>query len=208
MRIGIIGAGNVGRALGRAWLAGGHDIRWGVPQPGDPKYADLGGARLGPPAAAAQAAEAIVLATPWEATEAAVRSLGDLAGKVLIDCTNPLAQGAEGLTLALGHAVSGGERVAEWATGAAVFKTLNQTGAENMARAREFTERPVMFVAGDDDRRKPIVLGLVAELGFEAVDAGPLGIARLLEPLAMLWIDQALMRGAGTAFAFARLTRP
>lgn len=208
MRIGIIGAGNVGRALGRAWLEGGHDIRWGVPQPGDRKYADLGGERLGPPAAAAQAAEVIVLATPWPATETAVRSLGDIAGKVLIDCTNPLAQGAEGLTLALGHTVSGGERVAGWAAGAAVFKTLNQTGAENMARARQFTERPVMFVAGDDARSKPLVLGLVAELGFDAVDAGPLRIARLLEPMAMLWIDQALMRGAGTAFAFARVRRP
>ncbi|HZU91907.1 MAG TPA: NAD(P)-binding domain-containing protein [Stellaceae bacterium] len=211
MRIGIIGAGNVGRALGRAWLAGGHDARWGVPQPGDPKYADLGGERLGSPAAAAQAAEAIVLATPWPATESAVRSLGTVAGKILIDCTNPLVQsttgqGAEGLTLALGHTVSGGELVARWAAGAAVFKTLNQTGAENMARAREFKERPVMFVAGDE-RQKPIVLGLVAELGFDAVDAGPLDRARLLEPFGMLWIDQALMRGAGRGFAFARLTR-
>lgn len=207
MRIGIIGAGNVGRVLGRAWLAGGHDIRWGVPQPGDPKYADLGGERLGTPAAAAQAAEAVVLATPWDATEAAVRSLGDLAGKLLIDCTNPLAQGAEGLTLALGHTVSGGELVARWALGAAVFKTLNQTGAENMARAREFTERPVMFVAGDDAGRKPIVLDLVAELGFDAVDAGPLRIARLLEPFGMLWIDQVYAHGAGTGFAFARVNR-
>jgi predicted dinucleotide-binding enzyme len=208
MRIGIIGAGNVGRALGQAWLALGHDIRWGVPQPGDPKYADLGGGRLGSPAAAAQAAEAIVLATPWGATETAVRSLGNIAGKIVIDCTNPLAQSAAGLTLALGHTVSGGERVAEWAADAAVFKTLNQTGAENMTRAREFKRRPVMFVAGDDERKKPIVLGLVTELGFDAVDAGPLRIARLLEPMAMLWIDQALARGAGTGFAFARLTRP
>jgi predicted dinucleotide-binding enzyme len=179
-----------------------------VPQPGDPKYADLGGARLATPAAAARTTEVIVLATPWQATESAVRSLGNIAGKVLIDCTNPLTQSAEGLALALGHTVSGGELVARWAAGAAVFKTLNQTGAENMARAREFTERPVMFVAGDDDRQKPIVLGLVAELGFDAVDAGPLRIARLLEPFGMLWIDQALMRGAGRGFAFARLTRP
>lgn len=208
MRIGIIGAGNVGRALGQAWLAGGHDVRWGVPQPGDPKYADLERERLGAPAAAAREAEAIVLATPWQASEAAVRGLGDIAGKVLIDCTNPLAQGAEGLTLALGHTTSGGERVAGWAAGAAVFKTLNQTGAENMARAHEFRERPVMFVAGDDERRKPVVLGLVAELGFEAVDAGPLKIARLLEPFGMLWIDQVYAHGAGTGFAFARLSRP
>jgi hypothetical protein len=59
-----------------------------------------------------------------------------------------------------------------------------------------------MFVAGDDDARKPAVLALVSKIGFEAIDAGPLRIARLLEPFAMLWIDQALLRGRGQDFAF------
>jgi 8-hydroxy-5-deazaflavin:NADPH oxidoreductase len=64
-----------------------------------------------------------------------------------------------------------------------------------------------MFVAGDDEQNKPVVLKLVGDLGFEAVDAGPLRMARLLEPYAMLWIDQALNRGAGRDFAFARTQR-
>jgi predicted dinucleotide-binding enzyme len=76
-----------------------------------------------------------------------------------------------------------------------------------MARTRDFPQPPVMFVAGDDATRKPVVLGLVGELGFEAVDAGPLRIARLLEPYGMLWIDQALNRGAGRGFAFVRVRR-
>jgi predicted dinucleotide-binding enzyme len=76
-----------------------------------------------------------------------------------------------------------------------------------MARARDFAQRPVMFVAGDDETGKPIVLGLVEELGFEAVDAGPLRLARLLEPYGMLWIDQVLKRGAGPGFAFSRVRR-
>jgi predicted dinucleotide-binding enzyme len=63
--------------------------------------------------------------------------------------------------------------------------------------------KPVMFVAGDDAAHKPAVMGLAGDLGFEAADAGPLRMARLLEPMAMLWIDQALYRGAGTDFAFA-----
>ena len=208
MQIGIIGAGNVGRALGSGWSAIDHQIRYGVPDPSNPKYADLGADKVGVPAAVAGGAEVIVLATPWNAVEAAVRSLGDLAARIVIDCTNPLAMRSDGLGLAVGHEISGGELVARWAVGASVFKTLNQTGAENMARAHEFAQKPLMFVAGDDDQKKPVVLKLVEELGFEAVDAGPLRIARLLEPYAMLWIDQALTRGAGRDFALTRIRRP
>jgi 8-hydroxy-5-deazaflavin:NADPH oxidoreductase len=64
-----------------------------------------------------------------------------------------------------------------------------------------------MFVAGDDDAKKPAVLSLVASLGFEAVDAGPLRNARHLEAYGMLWIDQALYRGRGRSFAFALTDR-
>jgi len=179
MQIAIVGAGNVGGTLGPAWVS----------NPADPKYAGLGAGNLAVPAEAVRDAEALVLATPWNATEAAVRGLGNLAGRIVLDCTNPLTMGPEGLGLALGHTISGGEMVAGWAAGAAVFKTLNQTGAENMAKAHNFASPPVMFVAGDDAAKKPVVLGLVGDLGFEAVDAGPLRIARLLEPYGMLWID-------------------
>lgn len=207
MRLAIIGAGNVGTALGASWSAKGHDVVYGVPDPQKPKYAALprGAVRRGPEAA--KDAAAIVLATPWRATEAAIRELGDLKGKIVIDCTNPLAMGPEGLHLVLGYAMSGGEQVAAWAKGAAVFKTFNQTGAENMAAASRFDHRPVMFVAGDGEARKPEVMRLVSDLGFEAIDAGPLQAARLLEPLAMLWIELAMKRGQDHAFAFALARR-
>lgn len=207
MRLAMIGAGNVGSALGRAWLKAGEDVVFGIPDPGDPKYGVLPPARLRRPAEAARDAEAIVLATPWPATEAAVKSLGDLSGKIVIDCTNPLRMGSNGLELALGYDISAGERVASWAPGASVFKSLNQTGAENMEKAALFPVKPVMFVAGDDAAKKPIVMGLIEKLGFEVIDAGPLRVARLLEPLAMLWIDQALTRGRGTDFTFALARR-
>jgi predicted dinucleotide-binding enzyme len=204
MRVAIIGAGNVGSALGRAWLRVGEDVVFGVPDPADPKYDSLPRERVRTPVQAAENAEAVVLATPWPATEAAVKGLSDLHGKVLIDCTNPLGMGRDGLELVLGHNTSGGEQVAVWASG---FKALNQTGAENMERAAEYPMRPVMFVAGDDEARKPIVLSLITKLGFEAIDAGPLRIARLLEAYGMLWIDQALNRGRGRSFAFALTDR-
>jgi hypothetical protein len=203
MRIGIIGAGNVGSALGRAWLGGGEDVIFGVPNPADPKYRSLPEERLRTAPEAARNAEVIVLATPWPATKAAVKSLGDLSGKIVIDCTNPLGMGPDGLELVLGHTTSGGEQVASWAAGAAVFKTLNQIGADNMDKTALFPIRPVMFVAGDDPSKKPVAMSLVAKLGFEPVDAGPLRIARLLEAYGMLWIDQALNRGRGQNFAFA-----
>jgi len=208
MSIGIIGAGNVGSALGRAWLGAGEDVLFGIPNPSDPKYGLLPRERLRMPAETARDAEVLVLATPWPATEMAVKSLGDLSGKILIDCTNPLGMGPDGLELVLGYSISGGERVAAWASGAAVFKTLNQTGAENMEKASSFSVRPVMFVAGDDDAKKPVVLALIEKLGFAAIDAGPLRIARLLEAYGMLWIDQALYRGRGPYFAFALTERP
>ena len=111
--------------------------------------------------------------------------------------------GPDGLTLVLGHTTSAGEQVAGWAPGAAVFKTLNQIGFELMADNAGFSHRPVMFVAGDDAARKPAVLGLVGDLGFEAVDAGGLELARLLEPFGMLWIHMAINRNAGRDRAFA-----
>jgi 8-hydroxy-5-deazaflavin:NADPH oxidoreductase len=207
MRLAIIGAGQVGAALGGAWSAKRHEVVYGVPDPQKPKYAALPRGAVMRGREAVKGADAIVLATPWQATEAALRELGDLNGRLIVDCTNPLAMGPEGLHLVLGHTGSGGEQVAAWAAGAAVFKTFNHIGASNMALASRFDPQPVMFVAGDDAARKGEVMRLVGDLGFEAVDAGPLQAARLLEPLAMLWIELALKRGQGGAFAFALARR-
>jgi predicted dinucleotide-binding enzyme len=148
-----------------------------------------------------------VLATPWPQTETACRDIQPAAGKIVIDCTNPLKAGADGLALEIGFDISGGERIASWCQGAAVFKTFNQTGFENMRSPQRYPVRPVMFVAGDDAARKPMVLKLVADCGFESVDAGPLRSSRLLEPLAMLWIALAFAGGRNPDFAFA-ITRP
>jgi predicted dinucleotide-binding enzyme len=204
MKIAVIGAGNVGQAVGRKWAQRGHHVTFGVRDSADPKYASLKTASL---ADAARGAEAILLATPWGATEAALQAAGDLSGKLLLDATNPLTMGPQGMALALGHTISAGEMVARWAKGAAVFKTLNTTGFNNMADASGYALKPVMFYAGDEAARRASVASLVEELGFDPVDAGPLSNARLLEPYAMLWIDLALKRGQGRDIAFALLRR-
>jgi 8-hydroxy-5-deazaflavin:NADPH oxidoreductase len=204
MKIAIVGAGNVGKALGKAWEKRGHNVIYGVRNPGDAKYDELKTARV---ADAARPADAILLATPWDATEAALNSAGNLADKLILDATNPLSMGPQGMGLAVGHTTSGGEMVAAWAKGAAVFKTLNTTGFNNMEDTAGYAQKPVMFFAGDDQGQRATVAALLSDLGFAPVDAGPLSNARLLEPYALLWIDLALQRGQGRDFAFALMKR-
>ena len=210
MKLAIIGAGNVGGALGANWAQKGHDVFFGVRDPKAEKTQGLlktigGRARAGSVAEAAAFADVITLSTPWPATEAAIHAMGNVKGKVILDATNPLTRGPDGIGLEIGHSISGGEKVQGWAAGASVFKTLNTTGFSNMANPVFNGVKSVMFVAGDDEANKPKVLKLVGKLGFEAVDAGPLRIARLLEPHAMLWIHLALVRGLGRDWAFGIL---
>jgi hypothetical protein len=213
MKIAIIGAGNVGGTLGTAWAQkAGHEILFGVRNPAAEKtqalVGKLGGkARAVAPAEAAASADFIVLTTPWPQAEAAVRSLGNVSGKIILDAINPLAMGPDGLGLEIGHSISAGEKVQGWAAGALVFKTLNTTGFGNMAEPIYHGVKSVMFVAGDDAASKPKVIDLVATLGFDVIDAGPLRNARLLEAHAMLWIELALKHGLGRNWAFARLKR-
>jgi 8-hydroxy-5-deazaflavin:NADPH oxidoreductase len=213
MKLGIIGAGNVGGTLGTAWAQkAGHDIFFGVRDPNSEKTQALvkklaGKARAGSAGEAAAFGDFIVLTTPWPAAEPVIRSMGDLRGKILLDATNPLAMGPDGLGLEIGHSISAGEKVQGWAAGASVFKTLNTTGFGNMAEPIYHGVKSVMFVAGDDAASKPKVIALVADLGFDVIDAGPLRNARLLEAHAMLWIDLALKRGLGRDWAFARVRR-
>jgi len=211
MRIAILGTGNVGAALGKGWARARHTIAYGVRDPGAAKHkaaaAEAGGAAVASVAEAARGAEVIVLAVPSDAVGAAVGACGDLSGRIIIDPTNPLRMGAEGLELAIGFSTSAGEQTAALAPRAAVFKTLNQAGSAVMADATGYAAPPVMFVAGDDTAKKPAVMGLVRDLGFDAVDAGGIKAARLLEPLAMLWIHMLLNRQAPGDNAFAYLER-
>jgi 8-hydroxy-5-deazaflavin:NADPH oxidoreductase len=209
MKIAIIGAGRVGAALGTRWAAGGHQVMYGVRKPDDARIkallADTPKGRAGSVAEAAAFGDVVVLATPWSATENAIRAAGSLAGKVVVDVTNPLNETFSGLTV--GRTSSGGEMVAGWAKGAKVIKTLNSTGSNNMLDPKYGKDAVSMFVCGDDAAAKATVSELVKALGFDVVDAGPLASARLLEPLAMLWISLAYAWGQGTDIAFRLLRR-
>jgi hypothetical protein len=208
MKIGIIGSGNVGSALGQRWAIAGHEIKYGARNAAKPELVALL-KKIGARASAGSVAEAaafgnvILLTTPWNGTQAAIASAGNLAGKIVVDCTNPLKADLSGLSFGLD--TSGAEQVAHWANGARVVKCFNTTGAENMTDPRFGSDRAVMFLAGDDDAAKATVSKLGEDLGFEMVDAGGLEIARLLEPVAMLWVHLAFRRGLGRNFAFKLL---
>ena len=210
MKIAVLGMGSVGGTLGRRWAELGHAVTFGSKDPRDAKGKELvasikGKAKVATVFEAAADADVVVLATPWEANRTALGAAGDLTGKILIDVTNPLKPNLAGLAVGLDN--SGAEEVAKLAAGARVYKALNQTGWENMADPTYPGGRAVMFVAGDEPAGKAMVLGLVAELGFESIDAGELTIARLLEPYAMLWIHLMVRRKLGRHFAFGLMRR-
>ncbi|MCI0577374.1 MAG: NAD(P)-binding domain-containing protein [Chloroflexi bacterium] len=209
MKIAIIGTGRVGQALGTGWARAGHQVIFGSRRPDSDEVQQIVAA-AGPNASAAPVAEAaaaagvVVLATPWAAVRDVIASAGDLAGKVVVDCTNPIKPGLE---LAVGLTTSGGEQVAGWAAGARVVKAFNTTGAENMANP-DYGGRPAtMFICGDDAGARATVASLASDLGFGVVDCGPLKLARTLEPLAILWIHLAAVQGLGRNIAFALLHR-
>ncbi len=207
MKIAIIGAGSVGATLGRRWHGKGHTIRYGVREPGADKYETLADhASVFSNHEAAAGADIVVLATPWQTTEAAISELGSaIDGKVLIDCTNPLEADLSGLTH--GFDDSGGEQVARWAPSARVVKALNTTGSNNMEDPEIDGIRTVMFVAGDDAEARATVAGLTDELGFDTIEVGELASACMLEQLAMLWISLAFRFGMGREIGLAVLRR-
>jgi predicted dinucleotide-binding enzyme len=210
MRIAVLGAGNVGGTLGRRWADAGHDVAFGVRRPSDGAAAVKGGdtlparARVVSPPEAVKGAEVVVLATPWNAAQDALQeagaSTGALDGLVLIDATNPLTPG---LTLDTGPAgESAAERVQAWVPNAKVVKAFNTTGFNNMQNPVYGGAATAMFYAGNDASAKRATHDLATALGFDAVDAGNLVQARLLEQLAVLWISLAY--GAGGAPALGR----
>jgi 8-hydroxy-5-deazaflavin:NADPH oxidoreductase len=191
MKIGILGTGKMGTALGRAFARLGHDVVFGT---SDPER----GARLNPGARvvshrdAAEHGEMLVLATRWENTEEVLRASAPFDGKVLMSCVNPAT---ETEALAVGHTTSAAEEIARWAPTARVVEAFNGTYSEAVNLSPENPTGETVFLCGDDDAARRAVADLTKALGFDPLDAGPLRNARYLEPLAALVVY--LVRKAG-----------
>jgi len=210
MKIAIIGIGNVGGTLGPAWAKAGHEVIYGVRDPNSDKVKhllDISGsnAEAAGVAQAAERADVIVLATPWSATREAVAAAGDLHGKIVVDCTNPIAPDLKGLSI--GTTTSAGEQVAQWAEGAKVVKAFNTTGSGNMTDPHYGSQALTMLICGDDSEARETVAQLSGDVGFDPCITGPLYHARYFEPMAMLWVDMAYLQGRGPDFAYKILSR-
>ena len=186
MNITILGAKDVGSTLGRRFSEVGHTVKFGVRSPEDYAGSDLTGP-VDTVTNAVSDAEIIVLALPFASAPAALTECGDLNGKIIIDATNPLAMGDQGLYLTVGFDDSGAEQIAKHAPGAHFVKCFNSTSFLNMGDPRG----SMMFVCGDDAGSNEMVRNLSNEIGFDTINIGALKQARLLEPLAMLFIHLA-----------------
>jgi predicted dinucleotide-binding enzyme len=199
MKIGILGSGDVGQALGVGLASLGHEVKMGTRDPGQDKIREWlrragAGASAGTFAEAAAFGDLAVLATSWSGTENAIKLAGakSLAGKVVIDVTNPLDFSGGAPRLAVGHTDSAGEMVQRWLPKSRVVKTLNHVGNAHMVHPRFPGGPPDMFVCGDDAQAKRAVTDLLKDLGWSVIDIGGLEGARYLEPLAMLWITYGM----------------
>ena len=210
MRIAILGTGAVGAALGMRWTQAGHAVTFGSRQPLSEKVLEVveqcgAGAAALTYAQAVAEAEAIVLAVPWQAARQTLAELGDLRGRPLIDCTNPLLPDLSGIEL--GHSTSAAEQIAAWTPSARVVKAFNTASVKVMLDPQFGEHRATMFYCGDDAAAKTVVQQLISAIGFEPADAGPLSSARYLEPLAMLYIHLAFRQGWGSNCAFKIMKR-
>jgi len=191
-RIGIIGDGNVGSALEAGLARAGHEVESVGRDP--PRVAQI-----------ARDAEVIVLAVPFSERDAALREMGDgVRGKILVDVTNALG---EGMTLATDpRRESGAEELQRKAPGAKVVKAFNTVFAQHMDKGSVHGEKLTVLAAGDDLLARSRVAQLARDIGFDAVEAGPLANARWLETLGFLNIQLGYKVGLGPAIGF-RLVR-
>ena len=203
MKIIVIGAGNMGAAFVKQLTGAGHQVS--VTARDASKAAQVAaanpGAKAVPAAGAAEGADAVVLATGYGDAVTALRSVGNLAGKVVVDITNPLTADYMGLTI--GHGTSAAEEIAQAVPGAEVVKAFNTVFAQVLGEGADFGNgRQVeVFVASDSERAKQTARTIAESIGFAVVDAGPLKNARYLEPLAGLNIYLGYGAGLGTGIA-------
>jgi predicted dinucleotide-binding enzyme len=203
MKVTVIGAGNMGSAFVKQLTRAGHQVS--VTARDGAKAVQVAaanpGAKAVASAGAAEGADVVVLATGYADAAAALRAVGGLQGKVVVDITNPLTPDYMGLTI--GHTTSAAEEIAKALPGTEVVKAFNTVFAQVLAEGADFGQgrKVSVFVAADSEQAKHVAGAMAESMGFRVVDAGGLRNARYLEPLAGLNIYLGYGAGLGTGIA-------
>jgi len=208
MRIGILGSGLMGAKLGTIFARAGHDVVFSYSHSKaklEKLARDAGGhARAGSPAEAAKDADALLLAVHWSRVDDVLKKAGDLSGKVIVSCVLPMNKADTGLVIA--HKSSGAEALARKARKADIVSAFGTVPSEVLfdvfRRKRRTRRRPSLMYCGDDQHAKDVAARLIRDVGFEPVDAGPLRIARYLEPFTLAIAQLAYESDEGARMAY------
>lgn len=212
MKVGVLGSGDVAKALTAGFLKYGHAVTMGSREP--QKLADFAaknkGTATGTFAKAAEFGEAIVLAVRGDAAIQALRLAGakNIAGKTVIDACNPIA--AEPpvhgvLRFFTTHDQSLMEQLQHEFGDAHFVKAFNSVGSASMVNPQFSGGKPTMFICGNSDAAKAMVMNICDQFGWEAADMGAAEAARAIEPLCMLWCIPGFLRNEWThAFKLLR----
>ena len=211
MKLGILGTGRVGQALGQRWLAAGHEVTFGTRQDlshKEEQLSELFGQSvktLSHDHCIAHA-EALVLAMPWQAAQELTPKLRQENCPILIDCLNPLSPDLSGLVVPAGSSTA--EILQDRLPHASVVKAFNCASSGTLADPSYPEAKPTMLFCGNHEDANTTVQSLIEEVGFEAVDVGDLSMASHLESLALLTIKMAIKHRWGANCALKILTRP
>jgi hypothetical protein len=177
MKIGTLGSGRVGSAIGGAWVKAGHEVMFSsLDLEADKKLAASlgGGARAGTPREAAAFGDVLLVSVPYSAMPALGRDLGPLIkGKIVIDTSNPIV-GRDGEMAAAAREKGAGIASMEFLPGTRIVRAFNAIGAARMAEARNSSTRVGMPIAGDDPNAIAVASALVRDVGYEPVLVGTL----------------------------------
>lgn len=202
MKITIIGTGNMGSGLASALVAAGHEIHLGAR---DPVKAvalaeTLGHGVVGADiATASKFSDLVILALPFGAIAEVITQIGEVAGKVLVDISNPISPDYK--ELIIGHTTSAAEEIQKLAPQAWVVKAFNTIFAQLLAPESRQGRAVQVFIAGDDEAAKSLVSNLVESIHFAAMEAGPLANSRYLEPVGEMNIHFGYFLGKGPLVA-------
>ena len=204
MKIGIIGAGRMGRALGRRWARAGHEVTISFSRDRHKLEAiarEIGhGAKSASPADAAKGAEAVLFAVQWSTIDEALEQSRSLSRKTVLTCTLPMT--ADDTKLAIGHTSSGAEELAR-RTGARVVAIFNTITSELLSDDAEVARmRPDIIYCGNSKGAKSIAATLARDAGINPIDAGALRIARYLEPFGLLIAQLAYEQELGETLGY------